>query len=534
MKWPFSFGARAAAPPDPVPVTKPTSRRRPSTSKRALGAAFIDAGETDRFTTGWSTQPVSADWIVERFLLSLVARSRQQVAGNGYARKYIKLCTNNISGPDGIRLQAKVRTRKGVLDQQANAALETAFQAWGDRRNCDIRGRLSWRGIQTACVESAAKDGEFFVRMVWGADAGPWGFALQVIDPMRCPVNMKRSGLPGGGFIRQGIEFNAYGRAVAYYFSTMDNATDNYQYNGQDYLRVPAEEIIHGFVEEMANQRRGLPWLSSVLYRLRQLDGMETAALINARASAGKMAFAKYADGYAPDADEPEEILVDGGPGEIPILPEGVDIASWDPQYPNGEFASFTKQMLQGAASGLGVSYPSLASDLEGVNFSSIRQGVLEERERWKELQEWFTENLLTPVYEAWLRRALLTGRVVNKNGRPLPAERLASYLSVKWQARRWSWVDPRADADAQQSSKNNLLTSASRIIREAGGDPEAIYRETAADVRQQIEALVAEGISRETAEKLVMQSMGMDKHLLTGKDNGETDGDPATTAKTE
>lgn len=535
MIWNPFRTRQAAAPPEPSPppeATPPVTNRR-NIHRRSLGNAFINAGETDRFTMGWGTQPQTADWVIEKHYRTLVARSRQQAASNDYARKYLKMCINNIVGPKGVALQAQVKTRKGALDAATNEAIEQAFAEWGRRKHCDIRGRLTWRGIQSACVNSAGKDGEFFVRMIWGADAGPWGFALQTIDPLRCPIEMKRFGLPGGHFIRQGIEFNPFGRAVAYYFSAVDSATDNYQYNGQDYIRIPANEIIHGFVEDMEGQRRGLPWMATSLYRLRQLTGMEDAALINARIGASKMGFVSFEDGKGPDIEDPEDFYVEASPGEIQVLPEGGSFENWDPQYPDGEFAVFTKKMLQGISSGLGVSYPALASDLEGVNFSSIRQGTLDEREHWKGLQEWFIESLLEPVFEAWLIRALLAGKIRVK-GRPLPAEHLNRFLAVQWQPRRWSWVDPRADAEAANKSKNNHLTSPSRIIREAGGDPDAIWRETASDVSRMIEAYVAQGIDKETATKLVLQSMGMDKQLLAGKDDGEKNDPGADETKTD
>lgn len=486
------------------------------TSKR-----FFDAGESDRFTTGWGTQPLTADQIIERNQRALVARSREQATNNDYAKKFLRLCVNNIVGPTGVILQAKSKNRKGVLDTASNEAIELAFGLWGQRKNCDIQGKKSWRGIQAACINSAASDGEFFVRMIWGSDAGPWGFSLQVIDPQRCPIDFKEEGLAGGAFIRQGIEFNRYGRPVAYYFDSQSGSADYYRCSGQSFTRVPADEILHGFIEDMTGQRRGVPWMSSCLTRLRHLNRMEDAALINARASANKSGFVTFAEGTGPSVDDSDEFYVKTEPGEMTVLPEGAAVETLDMQYPNGEFAVFVKQMLRGAASGMNVNYNTLANDLEGVNFSSIRQGTLDEREHWKEVQEWFIENLHEPVFEAWLKRALLSGKIKAK-GKPLPAGQIDRFSMVAWQPRRWAWIDPSADATAAEKSKNNMLTSPGRIIREGGNDPDAVWKESASDVRRMIDAYMEQGIDEETAKKLVMQSMGMDKQLLAGTPNGE------------
>ena len=191
----------------------------------------------------------------------------------------------------------------------------------------------------------------------------------------------------------------------------------------------------------------------------------------------------QWKEGFGPDHDEEDgDLEMEVSPGIWQELPEGVEAVANDPQYPSGEFAMFHKAMLRGMASGMNVTYVNLANDLEGVNFSSIRQGTLDEREHWKEMQEGLIEQLLAPIFEAWLRRALLKGRIV-VNGKPLRAERLEKYRAVVWQPRRWDWIDPNADVKAAVTSKNNLLASPSQIIRDRGQDPETIWREIGRDI---------------------------------------------------
>jgi lambda family phage portal protein len=160
--------------------------------------------------------------------------------------------------------------------------------------------------------------------------------------------------------------------------------------------------------------------------------------------------------------------------------------------------------MLRGFASGWGVAYNNLANDLEGVNFSSIRQGKLDERDNWKDLQEWLIEQLIEPVFEAWLPRQLLAGRI-KVNGKPLKAERLDKYRNVSWQPRRWEWIDPRADMDAAERSVQNLIDSPSQVIRNQGRDPQTVWRELARD----IEAMKAAGIPDEFISTAMGIKMG-------------------------
>lgn len=512
--WPFTRSKPAEQ------AQQPRTRRFPL---NRLAARMFTGANVDRFGTGWGTQPLTADDVINKNQRILVARSREQAANNDYGKKFLRMCRNNIVGPKGVLLQAKSTDNTGKLDTLANEAIELAFAAWGHKKNCDVTGKLSWRAMQAACVNSAAKDGEFFLRLVFGADAGPWGFALQLLDPQRCPVDMVEDRLPSGNFIRQGIEFNRYGRPIAYYFSTVDESDDNYHWGGRDFVRIPADEILHGFFDDMVGQKRGLPWMATSLFRMRQLAGMEESALVNARAGANKMGFVEWDEGAAggPEWDEDDDLVIDSEPGEFQVLPMGARIKEWSPQYPNGEFAGFTKQMLRGMASGMGVAYNNLANDLEGVNFSSIRQGTLDERESWKELQEWLIENLHQPVFEAWLPRALLSGRITVK-GRSLKPERIDRYSVVEWQPRRWAWIDPSADVTAAEKSKNNMLQSPGRIIREGGSDPNTVWKETARDMRSMVDELVAQGFDEKDAKTYVLHSMGQDKTLLTGQQNAE------------
>lgn len=484
----FNRGKKQAESSESQPQHEP-QRRKFSGLGRHLARMF-DAGETSRLTKSWGTLPLTADDVVRRNQRVLVARSREQAANNDYARAFLRMARQNVVGPRGVQLQAQSKDLDGTLDQLANDAIEAAWAKWGKRRHCDVTTQQSWRSIQAAALTSAAKDGEFMILKIYGRDAGPWGFALQLLDPQRCPVDFDQVKLRHGRFIRHGIEFNKHGRPLAYYFTTTEAEDSDYSHGGQSYRRITADRLIHGFLPDIVGQKRGLPWMATGLWRAQMLGGFEKAALVNARVSASKGGFFEWEDGYGPEADEDDEVYMDAEPGSFQELPAGVRFKEWNPQYPSGEFAPFHKSMLRGIASGWGVAYNNLANDLEGVNFSSIRQGKLDERDHWRDLQEWLIETLIEPVFEAWLPQALLSGKIV-VSGKPLKPQHLEKYSDVSWQPRRWEWIDPRADMDAAERSKNNLLASPSQIIRDQGRDPQTVWREVARD----IEAMRAAGI---------------------------------------
>ncbi|WP_127110392.1 phage portal protein [Pararhodobacter zhoushanensis] len=496
----FGFGKGApeagntgAARAEPIITAAPQSggivrraRQRAVMASARAAARNLDAGATDRLSASWTATPVTADTVIRNNQRAVVARSRDQALNNDYGRGFLRTVTQNVVGPVGIRLQAQARDQGGTLDTEANDAIEQAWRDWCRRENADVTGRRSFVAIQKSAAATAARDGEFMVRTIFGAEAGPWGFALQVLDPQRCPVDYDEERRQDGTFIRHGIRFNRYGRPIAYLFTTTDERDADYAFGGRSFVTVPASEILHGFVEDMVGQKRGLPWMVTALWRMRMLAGYEQAALVNARVSAAKGGFFKWAEGYGPESEEDDaSIEVDVEAGVWQELPAGVEPVPNHPTYPLGELAPFRKEMLRGISVGMGVAYNNLANDLEGVNFSSIRQGALDEREHWKGLQEWLIEMLVEPVFLAWLPRALLAGRIKTAAGGTLKPERLEKYRSVLWQARRWSWIDPRADVDAAVTEKDNLMRSFGSYIRDQGRDPQTVWREIAQDVEQ-------------------------------------------------
>jgi len=463
---------------------------RRSYSARPAGAVRQhDAATTDRLTSNWTTTPLTADQVVDRNQRVLVARSREQAASNDYMKAFIRQCSQNIVGHRGFALQAQASKSKGDLDRDANEALETWWRKWCRAENCDIKGQRSFRRICQTAVKTAAKDGEFFIREIKGRAAGPFRYALQTIDPQRCPVEYNVEGLTGGRFIRQGIEFSREGRPLAYFFMVGEAANSAYTTNGSNLERVPANQIIHGFLEDIEGQRRGIPWAATSLWRLHMLSGFEKAALTNARMGASVGGFIQWKDGEGPDPEdaenpaEDEELYIEAEGGVFQELPAGAEAKPFPNTYPSGELAQFNKAVIRGAGAGMGVSYVSLANDLEGVNFSSIRYGVLNERDHWMDLQEWLLETLIDRCYQSALEPSMLLG-LIHSKGRPLPAAQIDRYRRVYWQGRRWAWVDPTKDVKAEVDAKNNLLTSPSEIIRRRGDDPDTTWRTYAADIQ--------------------------------------------------
>lgn len=458
-------------------------RRQPKKARRSYEAA-----STGRLFSSWITGTKSADSDIRYNLTTLRARSRDLALNNDYARKFLKMCVSNVVGAHGIKLQVRSRDANGALDQYANTLIETAFYGWA-REGVTTDGRLTWVDAQRLFIETVARDGEAFVYLVnTRKQDNAYGLQLQFIDPDLIDIE-KNEVAPNGNEIRMGVEIDSYGRPVAYWMLTQHPS--DYQYakdRGGRHRRIPAEDMLHCFVVERAGQTRGVPWMSTAMTRLKMLGGYEEAELVAARVSASKMGFFTSSDGegYTGDGVQNGVTVTDVSPGQFEQLPAGVDFKAFDPQHPSTAFSDFEKAMLRGIASGLNVSYTSLSNDLESVNYSSIRQGLLDERDHWRVTQWWMVAQFCERVYARWIERALGAG-VVN-----LPDSKLWKWKQTIWVPRGWQWVDPEKETNAQVAAIQAGLMTLTQALSERGLDIEDVVAERA----NEAELLAAAGLS--------------------------------------
>lgn len=442
------------------------------------------AAEQSRLTNGWTSSPAHLNRELYAGLRTLRARSRDLAINNEYARKFLALVRNNVVGHAGFNLQVQALTPEGKLDQADSRACEAMFADWSKAGNCEVSGQLSLVELQHVYITTMARDGEVLVRR---HPRGPYSYQLELIDPQLLDERYNAD-LPNGNKVRMGVEYDRWHAPVAYHLLVADSADPKQwgHFSGNDYERVPATQIWHRFVQEMVGQLRGVPWMSSAMYRLQMLSGYEEAAMVAARLGAVQAGgFFETPDGEGSAlADEQEgeagtdseQLIMDAEPGVYRTLPPGYKPHQINAQYPHAMFGDFIKMSLRGASSGMLVAYNSLGNDLEGVNFSSIRSGELDVRETWKYLQGLTINTFLAPLYSEVLPASILSGRL------KLPFQKLRKFDAAVWQGRRWDWVDPLKDWEANIAAVTHGMKSPSQVIRESGRDPDEVWTEWEAD----------------------------------------------------
>lgn len=436
--------------------------------------AAYAAAQMNRLTADWVTQILSPDVETAAALTNLRARSRALVNNNPHAKRVIHLMRQNVIGPDGIRLQARVTNDQDVLAKEVNQELERSFARWGRRANCMVDGRMSWAQFQQLAFVTAVTDGEVFIRKVpYGGN--PYGFALQFIDADRIPVTLRRfPQMVGGQFtneIRMGVEVDPWQRPVAYYVSKR-HPSEGGGAMGAIYDRIPAREIIHFYVAGRPWQTRGVPWFHAAMLSMHMLGQYEEAELVASRLAAcmGVFFTSKTGEEYAGVKDPATgAVEVTLEPGVAQQLPEGVSATPFNPTHPNQNFSEFEKRQLHGIFAGNNISYASGTGDLREVNFSSIRQGLLDERDGYRVAQSLMAEEVCEPVFGDWFDAAILSGQL--RLPVPNDEQRLQLLESMTWHGRGWGWVDPLKDVQATILAIGAGLQTRTQACAERGVD---------------------------------------------------------------
>lgn len=445
-----------------------------------------EAAKQNRINVGWLTSQTQIDADIREGLVPVRARARDLEQNEAIAKKYIRLCRKNIPGAYGFALKMKVKYKdasgKTISDKEANDKITEAWIDWGKKENCDASGQNSFRSIQHLIAIHAMRDGEFLVRGV--KKPSKYGFQLQVLDPEIIDETYNAK-LENGNVVIMGIELDQWRRRVAFHIKKYRPEFAAYGLGYvQERERVSASEMYYDFDKSRAFQTRGMSEMSASMLRMWKIKEYESAVVSNATIAARRLGFLESKPEESPatftgtDTDTDGNVVIDTEEGSFHQLPRGWHINMPDANFPNDQHEPFVKSEMRMAASGLDVSYMTLASDPGDANYSSARVALLDEKETWMMLQEWIIESFLEPVFAAWLEMAFLTGALRLDGRRIEPLADFDYYNKPLFVGRRWPWVDPEKDAQAIRLKLKMGLTSLVREAAQNGDDLEELFQE--------------------------------------------------------
>ena len=421
-----------------------------------------EGAKAGRRTDGWVTAGTGANAEIGPASSRLRDRSRDLVRNNPYAAKAVNALVSNLIGT-GIVPRARAK-RPAIAKAADQLWLQFAV-------GCDSDGLTDFGGLQALIVRSLVESGEVLVRFrerrVEDRLAVPLQLQLLESDHLD---SLKTEELSNGGYILQGIEFDALGRRRAYWLFPSHPGESR----GRALVSrpVPARQVLHLFERLRPGQVRGVPWFAPVILKLRDLDDYDDAELMRKKIEA---CFAAFVTGAQDEETLGRPSSIHSGdrvesfePGMIEYLEPGKDVKFASPSA-NGGYAEYMRLQLHAVAAGVGLTYELLTGDLSQVNYSSIRAGLIEFRRRMEALQwQLIVPGLCQPVWSRFVELAQAAGQ--------LPEGEITS----EWTAPRFEAVDPLKDIQADILAVRAGVMTLKEAIARQGYDPAQVLAEIA------------------------------------------------------
>lgn len=462
---------------NPLNLFKRDRNRTMATQSADTVAAAVrafEAAKSTRMFNEYATGISAIDYDIRQGMRVLRARARHAEQNNAYVRKFLTALANNTVGAQGFGTTFKALQPDGRVDVLDSRTLASGWKDWTRVGNCEVTATMSFRQFQRLVITMLARDGEVFVQKRYGKQF-PHGFALQLLEPELVDETFNDN--RGQTFIRAGIEYNLDGRPVAYHVSDYDprmdisgGALSPMSVNAVRKV-IPAKNMIHIFTRISALQTRGFSWFAPILISSHTLNAYIKAHLQAAYAGAtfGGVLTQKN-DGQPVGSITGDTKTEDGRiemniePGTVLVAPKGYEYTERNPRFPVQAFGDFLKSSLMEIAAGLNIDYQLLSGDFSNASWSSGRLAMDQTREVFKSLQQDLIDQLLDPVYNEWLKTALLTRTL------PLPDSKFAKFsAAITWVPRSFLYLNPVDQARADQINISVGLDSRTHILAERG-----------------------------------------------------------------
>ncbi|MDR3165282.1 MAG: phage portal protein [Synergistaceae bacterium] len=400
-----------------------------------------DAGRLDRYGDWIPPRNASPEETDAPYRSLIRARARDLERNNDVTQGILGTLKRNVVGT-------------GIIPQPLVPGMEEKIKAlwrdWIKKENCDITGCSTFYELQKMFVQRKHVDGEIFCLFsVRGKGRVP--LQLQMIEPDLLAEEFIKFE-SGVNMVHGGVEVDHYMRPVAYHFRL-----DPLKW---EITRVPAENVLHSFDKTRPQQVRGISGLSGSMERVRDIGEYIDSELKAARVAAAHTGVVKTAQGANKIGRLPgkkgEAAIELIQPGIINYLRPEEDVAFPPPGRPNVAAGPFVETILRFVGLSSGLSYEQTARDLSKVNYSSARQGHLEDKRTYEDWQRDIINNFCAPVYEVFVDAAVISGALAI----PDYWRKREEYTRVRWVTPGWSWIDPQKEAVASASLLDSGLTT--------------------------------------------------------------------------
>lgn len=134
---------------------------------------------------------------------------------------------------------------------------------------------------------------------------------------------------------------------------------------------------------------------------------------------------------------------------------------------PRSSAADYVRLAQRMAGSGIGFAYESISRDMSQVNYSSARQGLIEDEGSYAIEQEALVSHVLDEVYSEFLISAVLCGKIQIKDF----WDNKYKYLQHHWLMPGRKWIDPLKEASANKIAIQTGQLTLAQVVGAQGKD---------------------------------------------------------------
>ena len=443
---------------------------------------FYDSGNTDRLNSGWTPVNATAEQTDSPQRDIIRARARDLERNSDIAEAIIGPLERNVVGI-GIKVQAKVKKPDGTDDDDLNQQIEDLWNDWCKPRNCDVTGLQSFVEMQRMAIRRLEVDGGIMFIKAYTKGTVPFSLQAREVDELDTSINS----LPGMGRNRavNGIELDEYGKPVAYW---LKKYTPDGYWTGKS-ERVEEKRIIFLWQKNRPTQIREMSPLAKTVPRVRDVNEFVEAVSVKERilaclsvfitkqnptGSLGRGAIAGAKDSQSGYQQQTVS------PGMIKELQPGESVTAVTPSGQATSAKDFISTQQRLAGSGQGLSYEAVSRDMSQVNYSSARQGLLEDQRTYGMWQQFLVEHFCEEIYTEFVISAVLSGQL----NIPDFWQNKKRYLKHAWIPPGWSWIDPLKEVKANESALNTGQDTLARLCAERGEDWRDVLKQRAAEIK--------------------------------------------------
>jgi lambda family phage portal protein len=436
-------------------------------AQAALGLTkrSYDGASKGRRMKNWRAKSTSANAEIAGAAQTLRARSRDLVRNDGWAKRAVEIMAECSVGGGII---PKPDTGSDRLDRE----IAEAFEEWNTE--ADAGGQHDFYGLQDLAVNTIVESGDVLMRRRRrrASDGLSVPMQIQLMEPDHLDVTHLKNASNGFDII-QGIELDLLNRRQAYWlYPTHPGEVGLLRPMRFTSVRVPADQIAHGYRMTRPGQIVGVPWLAAAMIDLRDLADYENAEQVRKKIEACFAAFVTNQDLSGAQTTIGEESEDEDGriesfePGMIEYLEPGEGVEFAQPN-PSSGYDSYTRARLHKISTAMGMPYQLLTGDVSRVNWSSYKAGIVPFKQMVRRFQKRTVMPMVcAPAWRWFIEAAFASGRVSELNYR------------AQWTLPGFEPIDRQKELIADKMEARLGQASVDEQIRRTGRDPEKVRAE--------------------------------------------------------